>query len=357
MVASLIYSAARLLVELLSTFGAGEAALRAEVLALRRQVQVLERQIQRAHWTPGDRMYLAALRQHLPRRAWSGLLVQPATVLGWHRDLVRRRWAAYRGRPSRGRPQIAPEIRELILSMARDNPSWGYVRIRGELLKLGYRVSAGTIRSLLLRRRIPPAGRRSSLTWKRFLAAHAETLVAADFFTVDTVFFRRRHVLIFLHVANRRILSATCTREPIREWVTQQARNLIWRLDDDGLQLTGLIRDRDRKFPPSFDAVLEAEGVRVIRTPARAPTANAYAERWIGSCRRECLDWLLIASERQLQVVIDTYARHYNQQRPHRSCELRPPASRGDPAPIASGAVERRSRLGGLLNEYVRQAA
>ncbi len=179
-------------------------------------------------------MLLAALRQRLPRSAWSGLLVQPATVLGWHRRLVRHRWAAYRGRPRRGRPPIARECRELILRMARENPSWGYQRIRGELLKLGHRLAASTIRSILLRARIAPAGRRSPVTWRRFLAAHAETAVAADFFNVDTVFFRRLYVLAFLHLASRRILAAACTREPTAAWVTQQARNLSWKLGDEG---------------------------------------------------------------------------------------------------------------------------
>ena len=184
MISSLIYSLLRVLVDALATRHRDHADLQAEVLALRRQIQVLQRQIKRVEWSPGDRMVLAALRGHIPRSGWAALLVKPETVLGWHRALVRRKWAAYRGRPRRGRPPISPDWRQLIVRMARENPGWGYFRIRGELLKLGYQVAATTIRSVLLAAGVPPSGRRSRMTWKQFLTAHAETLVAADFFSV-----------------------------------------------------------------------------------------------------------------------------------------------------------------------------
>jgi transposase InsO family protein len=236
--------------------------------------------------------------------------------------------------------------------MARENPSWGYFRIRGELIKVGHVVAATTIRSVLLRGGIPPAGRRSELTWKQFLAAHAETLIAADFFSVDTVFFKRLYVLIYVHLATRRVIWAACTPAPNEAWVVQQARNLTWQLQDEGIQLSGLIHDRDKKFAPRADAVFRSEGARIILTPLMAPRANAYAERWIGSCRRECLDWMLIVNERHLAAVLGEYCAHYNDERPHRSRNLRPPATRGDPVSSATGQVVRRARLGGLLNEY-----
>ncbi len=209
MVGSLIYSTLCILLDALATRHAGQAELQAEVLALRRQVQVLERQIKRVRWSPGDRMVLAALRERIPRSGWAGLLVRPETVLGWHRALVRRKWAAYQRRPRRGRPPISGECRQLIVRMAHENPGWGYFRIRGELLKLGHQVAATTIRSVLLAAGVPPSGRRSQLTWKQFLSAHAETLVAADFFSVDTIFFRRLYVLIHVHLASRRVLLAS----------------------------------------------------------------------------------------------------------------------------------------------------
>src|SRR6266851_515986 len=222
-VVSLIYSLLRVLLDALATSHCDQAGLQAEVLALRRQVQVLQRQIDRVRWSQGDRMVFAALRERIPRSGWAGLLVKPETVLGWHLALVRRKWAAYQGRPRRGRPPISGECRQLIVRMARENPGWGYFRIRGELLKLGHQVAATTIRSVLLAAGIPPAGRRSQPTWKQFLTAHAESLVAADSFSVDTIFFKRLYVLIYVHLASRRVLMARCTSEPNADWVTQQA--------------------------------------------------------------------------------------------------------------------------------------
>ena len=341
-----------MLLDLIATSNRDQDALQAEVLALRRQVQVLERQIKRVRWSPGDRMVLAGLRGRLSASAWAGLLVKPETVLGWHRALVRRKWAAYRRRPLRGRPPMCQEYRQLILRMARENPSWGYFRIRGELLKLGHSVAATTIRSVLLSAGISPAPRRSRMTWKQFLAAHAETLVAADFFSVDTIFFKRLYVLIYVHLATRRVLLASCTAEPKQAWVSQQARNLCWKLEDEGIRLSGVIHDRDRKFAPQADTVFRSIAARVVITPLMAPRANAHAERWIGSCRRECLDWMLIVNQRHLEVVLREYCLHYNHQRPHRSRNLSPPAARGDPIACSDRPIIRSSRLGGLLNEY-----
>ncbi len=357
MVGSLIYSLLRVLLDALATSHGDQAELQAEVLALRRQVQVLERQIKRARWNAGDRMVLAALRERIPRSGWTGLLVKPETVLGWHRALVRRKSAPYQARPRRGRPPISAECRQLILRMARENPSWGYFRIRGELLKLGHQVAATTIRSVLLAAGVPPSGRRSQLTWKQFLAAHAEALVAADFFSVDTIFFKRLYVLVCVHLASRRVLLATSTSEPNAAWVTQQARHLAWGLEDEGIKLSVLIHDRDRKFALQADRVFQSLGARVILTPLMAPRANAQAERWIGSCRRECLNWMLIVNQRHLQAVVDEYCLYYNGERPHRSRNLSPPASRGHPIQMVGSQIERGTHLGGLLSDYRRVPA
>ena len=346
MLASLIYSLLRVLLDAIAISRSDRVKLEAEVLALRRQVQVLERQIKRVQWAAGDRMVIAALRDRLPPSAWAGLLVRPATVLGWHRALVGRQWASYRGRPRRGRPPISTECRALIVRMARENPNWGYFRIRGELIKLGHTVAATTIRSVLLAAGVPPAGRRARLSWKQFLAAHAQTLVAADFFSVDTIFFKRLYVLIYMHLATRRILLATCTDAPTESWVTQQARNLSWRLEEEGIELSALIHDRDKKFAHSADMILRSMSARVILTPLLAPKANSHAERWIGSCRRECLDWMLVVNQRHLEAILSEYCDHYNHARPHRSCHLRPPAARGDPSCPQEGQVRRRQRLG-----------
>ena len=354
---SLLYSLLHALLDVLATSHGDQAQLQAEVLALRRQVQVLERQIKRVRWTPGDRMLMAALRDHLPRSAWAGLLVRPETVLGWHRALVRRKWAAYLRRPRQGRPRISTECRDLIVRMAKENSGWGYFRIKGELLKLGHVVAATTIRSVLIGAGIPPAGRRAGLSWKEFLEAHAQSMVAADFLSVDTVFFKQLYVLIYMHLATRRILLAACTANPNEVWMAQQARNVTWTLEEKGIKLKAVIHDRDKKFSARGDNVFRSAGARVILTPLMAPRTNAHVERWVGSCRRECLDWMLVMNQRHMEAILREYCMHYNQERPHRSRELRPPAARGDPVVVRSGPVGRRVRLGGLISEYYRKAA
>jgi putative transposase len=169
------------------------------------------------------------------------------------------------------------------------------------------------------------------------------------------VFFKRLYVLFFVHPAPRRAVAAACTAEPNSAWVTQQARNLSWTLSDEGINVRVVVHDRDRKFARSFDAVFEAEGARVILTPLMAPRANAHAERWVGSARRECLDWMLIVSPRHLEAVLGEYCAHYNDERPHRSCGLRPPASPSAPIRRPGATItttRRRARLGGLLSDY-----
>jgi transposase InsO family protein len=351
-----MYSLLRVVVDVIETSRGDQAKLQAEVLALRRQVQVLERQVKRVRWTPADRMVMAVLRNLLPRAAWGGLRVKPETVLGWHRELVRRKWAAYRHRPRRGRPPLSEEGRQLTVRLARENSTWGYFRIRGELIKLGHTVAATTIRSVLQRAGVPPSGRRSELTWKQFLAAHAETIIATDFFSVDTVLLKRLYVLMFIHLGSRRILAIACTSEPDSAWVTQQARNLSWQLEDEGVKLSFLIHDHDRKFPRSFDTVIESDGAEVILTPLLAPRANAIAERWIGSSRRECLDRMLILNERHLRTILREYVGHYNHERPHQSLDLRPPAAAAVSV-VPAGLIARDIRLGGLLSSYRRVPA
>ena len=327
-----------------------------ELLALRHEVRVLRRQVKRPHWRPGDRLLLAALSHWAPRAAWGRFPVRPETLLRWHRELVRRRWAAFGQRRKPGRPPLPPELQELILRLARGNPRWGYLRVRGELLSLGHRVSATAIQSVLRRHGVPPAPRRAGLAWPAFLRAHAAGLLACDFFSVETVRLQVLYALFFIDVGTRRVFVAGCTAHPTAAWVTQQARDLTWALDEAGVRPTVLLHDRDARFSSSFDAIFTGQGVRVIRTPVRAPQANAFAERWVGTVRRECLDWLLILGPRHLEGVLGEYVGHYNAARPHRALALRPPLPRGQPvAPTAP--VRRHDRLGGLLHEYSRCAA
>jgi transposase InsO family protein len=263
--------------------------------------------------------------------------------------LVRKKSAAFGRRRGVGRPRLEKSFRELILRMARVNPGWGCVRISGELLKVGHRVSATAIRNILRREGLGPAPGRSGLDWTTFLKAQASAIVVSDFFSVDTVFLRRLYVLLYMELATRPVLWFGVTSHPDTAWVTQQSRNLVWKLE--GASIRYLIHDHDAKFAGQSDAVLRAEGIRVIKTPIAAPKANAYMERQIGSERRECFDWLLILGHRHLERVMGEWIEHYNIARPHRGLELRTPIARSDPVSPTT-AVHCRARLGGLLRDY-----
>jgi putative transposase len=236
-------------------------------------------------------------------------------------------------------------------------PSWGYLRIVGELRKLGVAVSSTSIRNILAGAGLPPAPRRDSQSWRSFLRAHGESILACDFFTIDTVWLQRLYVLVFLSLGSRRIEYFACTSNPNTAWMLQQARNLLMELGDRDRRVGFLIHDRDAKFPRAFDALLASEKIKVIRTPVQAPNANAHMERWVGTVRRECLDRLLILGRRQLEHVLRVYLRHYNRQRPHRALNLSPPEASRHSAVRAKSAphdlhVSRRDLLGGLLHEY-----
>ena len=211
--------------------------------------------------------------------------------------------------------------------------------------------------TILHRAGVDPAPTRSALSWRQFLRAQAKGVLAVDFFTVDTVLLQRLYVLFVIEVATRRVHVLGVTPHPVGEWVTQQARNLLMDLEDRVGRFRFLVRDRDTKFTAAFDAVFAAEGIEVLRTPVRAPRANAYAERWVGTVRREVLDRMLILGCRQLRSVLAEYADHYNGHRPHRALGQAPPLGPGEPAVLApAGRVVRRDRLGGLIHEYAQVA-
>jgi putative transposase len=282
----------------------------AEILLLRHQLAVLQRQVNKPVLSWADRAVMAALARLLPRGQLRQLrlIISPRTLLRWHAALVRRRWTYPRRRP--GRPRTAQAIRVLVLERARDNPGWGYRRIHGELSGLGYTLAPSTVWQILKEAGIDPAPRRSGQTWRAFLRAQAKTILAVDFFHVDTVFQRCLYVLFFIRHGTRRVHLAGITAHPAGEWVTQQARNMLMHLEDRADCLKFLIRDRDAKFTAAFDAVFTAAGTRMIKTPVQAPRANAIAERWIASARRECLDRILITGERHLRLVLSEYVDH-----------------------------------------------
>ncbi|MGH2674329.1 MAG: integrase core domain-containing protein [Actinomycetota bacterium] len=336
--------------------GSDDAAKDVEIAVLRHQLRVLHRQVGRPRFRPGDRAFLAAAARVLPRDRWRSFLITPQTLLRWHRELVRRKWTYRRGRV--GRPPMDPGLREIVLQLARENPRWGYVRIQGELRKLGIHMGATTIRRLLRAGGVGPAPRRRGPTWSEFLRAQAEGILATDFFTVETLRLKTLYVLFFIELSTRRVHVAGVTAHPDSAWVTQQARNQAIGAADGMEPARFLIHDRDAKYSGPFDEVFRTEGTEVIRSPVRAPRANAFAERWVRTVRTECLDWILVRGRRHLERVLRAYASHYNAGRPHRGLRLATP-ERSEPAPcrpVNPTQLRRRDILGGLIHEYDRAA-
>jgi putative transposase len=349
---SLLYLVLRRIFQLIVLLGRGERAKEIEILALRHQVAVLRRQVNRPDLNDGDRVLLAALSRLLPRSSWSVFFVTPATLLRWHRNLIARKWTYPRKRS--GRPSTRADVHAAVLRLARENPTWGYQRISGELAGAGIGVPPGTVRDILKRAGLDPAPRRDGPTWGQFLKAQAAGVWACDLFHVDTVFLRRVYILFFIEHASRTVHVMGATAHPTEPWVAQQARNLLMDLGGRAEAIKFLIRDRDAKFTGIFDEVFAAAGARVIKTPVRSPRANAIAERWIGSVRRECTDRILIYDQRHLRKVLAQYERHYNQHRPHRARDRRPP----QPPPVTALAeldqarLTRREVVDNLINEY-----
>lgn len=253
-----------------------------------------------------------------------------------------------------GRPPLDPMIVALIERLARENETWGYQRIQGELLKLGHRVGASSIRRILKRRRIPPAPLRATDTpWRRFLRAQASSMLAVDFFHVDcAITLKRIHVFFALEVGSRYVHILGATSHPTGPWTTQQARNLLMDLDDRATSFRFLVRDCAGQFITSFDAVLAGADIATVKIPPQCPRANCFAERFVLTARTELTDRILIFGERHLRIVLAQYAAHYNGRRPHRALQLRPPRP-DHPAPRHTRQrIRRQQVLGGLISEY-----
>src|SRR4249920_5403 len=339
----------------LTLLGRASSSKDVEILILRHEVAVLRRTNPRPRLDWPDRAVFAALIRRLPAVLRGHRLITPATVLRWHRRLVAKKWTY----PNRsGRPPVDDTIAALIARLARENPTWGYQRVQGELLKLGHRVGASTIRRILKRRRIPPAPLRATDTsWRQFLCAQASTMLAVDFFHVDcAITLKRIYVFFALEVRSRYVHILGTTSNPTGAWTTQQARNLLMDLDDRVAAFRFVVRDRAGQFTTSFDAVLAGAGICAVKIQPRCPRANCFAERFVLTARTELTDRILILGERHLRIVLAQYGAHYNGRRPHRALQLEPP--RPDlPAPdLDCRRIRRRPVLGGLINEYERAA-
>lgn len=318
---------------------------------LRHQLAVLRRNTERPALTDTDRTLMAAFAKALPRARRAGWIVTPETLLRWHRRRIARHWTQH-DRP-RGRPPVNAEIRRLTLAMAADNPTWGYRRICGELGRLGHGVGASTVWRILRDARIDPAPNRAAVTWSQFLKSQAA--LATDFATIDTALLRRYYLLFVIDINTRIVFFAGITTRPTGPWTAQAARNLFLRHRKQLADARALVRDRGSQFIDSFDEVFRTEGIKVLKTPIRTPVANAFAERWIGTLRRELLDRTIIWNRRQLERLVIEFIDHYNNHRPHRSLDQQPPQRLSREPPTAAsppGIVTRTIRCGGLINEY-----
>jgi putative transposase len=269
--------------------------------------------------------------------------------------LVTRKWIY----PNRtGRPPVSAEVAVLIERLAAENNGSGYKRIQGELLKVGHRVSASTIRRVLKALKIPPAPkRRTDTTWRKFLRAQAATMLAADFFHVDcAVTLQRLYCLFVIEVGSRYVHILGVTADPDGPWTAQQIRNLLMDLSDRAGDFRFLVRDRAGQFTETFDAVLADAGIEAVKIPPRSPRANAYAERFVLTARTEVTDRMLIFGQRHLRTILAQYEAHYNGRRPHRSRQLCPPRPDHPVADLSPARIRRRPVLGGLLSEYERAA-
>jgi putative transposase len=333
-----------------------EAWQTAEILVLRHQLAVLHRrQPRRPNLNWADRALLATLPGVIPnaRRPGLRLLVTPDTILRWHRDIVRRRWAARSKRGRSGPPATRRNIRALVLRLARENPERGCRRIHGELAGPGVKMAASTVREILKKAGIDPAPRRTCRAWPQFLRSQAEAILACDFFTAGLLDGTQAHVLAVIEHASRRIRILGVTLHPTGEWTAQQVRNLLLDFGDEAHRVKFMIRGRGSYFTAVFDAILADAGIRTVLCNVRTPRMNAIAERRIGGCRRELLDRTLVWNQGHLRRILRQYETHHNRHRPHRSLDGAAPLKPlPEPVDLEQYHIRRQTRVGGLINEY-----
>jgi putative transposase len=316
---------------------------------LRQQLIVLKRQVKRPQLTQGDRVLFVLLARLTEYWQQALHIIQPDTLLRWHRDLFRRYWRC-KSKPEKREPRISPETIELIQQMAGENRLWGAERIRSELLKLGIKVSKRTIQKYMLME----SRRISGQTWSTFLKNHFKDIWACDFTVVNDLLFHSWYVFVLMELHTRRIVHAAVTKSHTDKWVAQQLREATpW-----GEGPKYLIRDRDSKYGQQFASV--AGGIEILKTPVRTPRANSYCERLIGSLRRECLDHMLILNRLQLDRIVQEYIVYYNHSRPHQGIRQQIPESLAKdnlwPTWKSGGKIASSPFLSGLHHSYTRAA-
>jgi transposase InsO family protein len=339
-----------------------ELLLRNEYLVT--ENRLLRQQIPgRVRLSDGERKALAAIGNKLGKQTLEEIatIVKPDTILAWHRKLIAKKFDGSSQRKAVGRPTIDKELEALVIRMAQENRSWGYDRIVGALAHLGYSISDQTVGNILKRHGIPPAPeRKKSTTWNEFIRTHMEVLVATDFFTTEVWTWCglvTYYILFFIHLSSRKIYVAGMTPHPNAQWMIQVARNVT--MADWGFLSPGqyLIHDRDGKYCPAFQHIIDAAGITRVPLPPRSPNLNAYAERWVRSIKEEALARVILFGEPSLRHALKEYTAHYHAERPHQG--------KGNvvlvPAPNLSrqrqGPIRCRKRLGGLLKYYDRDAA
>ncbi len=332
-----------------------------EIIILRYQLDMAQRKLQTPlKPTRAEKLTLGVLVTKLKqgtRRPVYQLrdlvrLFQPETVLRWHRQLIRRKWTYATHTNKGGRPALDQEIEALIVRLAQENNSWGYGKIAGELLKLGFDASQTSIRNILDRYGIVPAPiRNGSLGWRHLMTHYKQQILACDFFTVETLWLQTLYMLFYIKVGSRRVYLAGVTAHPDGFWVAQQARQYVWALQENEVSPHFLIRDNDKKFTDAHDTVFRSERIRLIPTPFQAPNANAFTERWVRPVREECLDRLLIFNENHLRRVLTTFIEYHNTARPHQGLEQQTPIP--CQRPTSTGPV-RRTLVLGFISDYYR---
>lgn len=334
----------------------------AQLRLLKAQIAILRARIptQRIILSPAEKAELLRIGEECGHDV-DGLLVvaKPATYKRWLTQMRS-------GHPFKavGRPRLTQELRDVVIRIGSENLLWGYKRIAGELKKLGLYAGANSVKRILTDAGIHPSPERRkkkpALPWTTFIQAHMETMVACDFFSKTVLTLRgprTAYVLMFIHLGSRRVFCSAPTYAPDSAWVTQQARNTLMWCTEQGIMPKFLIRDADTKFSTSFDTVWESETARVIQIPHRAPDANAFAESFIATIKRECLDFFICFSRSQLDYILRTWVRHYNTERPHRGRDIGNNVLQVDFRPVRDGPIRRNRQLGGIITSYTRDAA